>query len=114
MDAPVSYHWPKTLLWFAVEGLLAATAVLQIHSGHTTVKAAQLPGADCTATSYHLHSSRALTAVQSTLIGMLLLYLVGVIYHLGKAFAELRKRSYKRYRIANTLVRVQVCFHKAL
>ena len=113
MDAPISYHWPKLLLWSAVEGLLAATTTLQVHSGRSAVKAAQQSGLDCSAASYRLHASRALNAVQGTLLGLLVLYLFGVIYHLAKAFAELRKRSYKRYRIANTLVRVQVHSHLA-
>ena len=108
MDAPISFHWPKLLLWGAVEGLLAAASALQIHGGRAAVKAAKASGADCRAGIYHFPPNTALTAVQSVLVAVLALYLIGVIAHLGRAFAELRKRSYKRYRVANTLVRVQV------
>ena len=108
MDAPISFHWPKLLLWGTVEGLLAAASAMQIHGGHAAVKAARLDGADCTAETYRFPPNAALTAVQSVLVGVLALYLIGVIAHLARAFAELRRRSYKRYRVANTLVRVQV------
>ena len=108
MDAPISFHWPKLLLWGAVEALLAVASAMQVHAGRAAVKAAKQDGIGCTAGFYRFPQNAALTAVQSVLVALLALYLIGVIAHLAKAFAELRKRSYKRFRIANTLVRVQV------
>ena len=108
MDAPISFHWPKLLLWSAVEGLLVATSVLQIRDGRAAVAAARRPGADCRAAAYRLQFSRALVATTCTLVGLLSLYLVGTIFFLMRGFAELRKRSYRRYRVANTFIRVQV------
>ncbi len=108
MDAPIIFHWPKLLLWGAVEALLAVASAMQVHAGRAAVKAAKRSGVGCTAGFYHFPQDAALTAIQSVLVVLLSLYLIGVVAHLAKAFAELRKRSYKRYRIANTLVRVQV------
>ena len=108
MDAPIAFHWPKLLLWAGVEGSVVAAGVLQIHEGRAAVAAAQVPGVDCRTAAYHLRVSPALAATTCTAIGLLALYLAGNIFFLMRAFAELRKRSYRRYRVANTFIRVQV------
>ena len=108
MDAPIAVHWPKLLLWGAVEGLVIATAVQQIHVGRAAVATAQRLGVGCKTVAYHLHATKGLTATTCTAVALLSLYLFGLIYFLTRAFAELRKRSYRRYRVANTFIRVQV------
>ena len=105
MDAPLWQHWPKLVLWLALEGVLLGISVL-LTTAHPAVMGVPAIG-DCSEQDWKCAFNGPVLALLGCNTGCVVLYFLIYAYFIRKAFTNLKDQPYSSMRMANLTARLQ-------
>eukprot|EP00210_Caulerpa_lentillifera_P008426 g8038.t1 len=106
-DSPLSYHAPKLIIWFCIEGVLVA---IWIRSVSLQIEDASDSIPYCTGNDFDCSLDIWVGRMTYVVAFFFLVYFIGSIIFIRIGFQQLKEKQYLHFRMANIQLRLQSRF----